>query len=254
MKIWKILAPVCAGMIVITLVIAFVCRCTYANNGLDDIRSVTEYLEYCKKAAVKAVDEPNDEGKTAESIKANTDYYIDSVSQEGTYVHYDLQVFVVEVEDKESDMEETLFQRGSTMVQYVKVIKVLQGDDIENEYINIYSMLGIGIDNNGTPVNYGANGKNAMLPGNRYLVFCEAMENMKELENYEGTTLKYREIYSLFSQLNITTDMTELLNEDVGLTDWKNIEFFVYNQETLEVLLDIKHEILASYGIIVGEE
>ncbi len=253
MKAWKIMAFSGAGLIALTFIISLICRTAVTDAGLRGIRTVEEYLSYCSGVSVRAVDGVDDNGETADNLLSDKDYFKTSVSSQGAYVHHDLQVFVVEMEDKEIEEEETAFQRGSTIAQSVRVIKVLQGDSIEGEYIELYSMFGLSISEDGSVINMGSCWKNIMLPGNQYLVFCEAMENMEELEDYCGAALKYRTVYSLFNQLNITKDMTLLLNEDGTCDNWKEIEFFAYNQTTLDALLEIKHEILDAYDLSVGD-
>ncbi len=248
MKSWKLMGGICVAMVVFTLIISLICRSTYTNSGLGDINSVSEYLEYVNKIPVNAIDAPVNTENVEEQIRENRNYYITAVSQQGGYVHHDLKVLIVQVND-----DSFLYQKINMLVQTAKVIKVLQGEAIEGEYVDIYSMLGISFSNNGEVINYGVSSKNIMLPGNQYLVFCEEVENMEELADYEGNIYKYRQIYALYNQLNITRDMTSLLADTPNQTDWHDVEFFVYNQETLNALLDIKHEILSQYGIAVGD-
>ncbi|MCR5742849.1 MAG: hypothetical protein K6F92_03850 [Lachnospiraceae bacterium] len=251
MKLWKIMSIICAAMVVSTIVICLCCRLTVKDAGISDIRDIGGYLEYCSGVPIKAIDRKA--VSMAEFILSNKDKYKTGVSSEGLYVHHDLQVFVVEKVDMTNANDETIFQLPGEVAQDVKVVKVLQGDNIEGEYINLYGIGGILIQYDNSIVNMGVNWKNVMLPGNQYLVFCECVENMQELENCCGYPLKYRLIYSLFNQLNITRDMTQLLNEDGTCSDWSNIEFFTYNSDTLDALLEIKREILKEYGLKVGD-
>jgi hypothetical protein len=250
-RAWKILAGISLAVVVLTVILGLIMKTTITDAGIYDIHMVNDYLEACKTFQTIGIDSVQKDA--GEDIESQRDYYLKSVTEDGAYVHYDLQVFVVEALDTGIPEENMLFNRGSCMSQYVKVVKVLQGDDIEGQYIDIYAMQGIISTSDDRIVNTGAHHKNAMLPGNQYLVFCEPMENMKELSTAGGCDLKYREIYSLFGRLCISQDFTALLQESPEDTDWKNVEFFAYHQETLDALLEIKHEILERYDIHVGD-
>lgn len=237
---WKKGLIINAVLFIVAGIVYFCMMSTVSDAGIFQIASIEDLKTLAADIPVKAVDKPEEALGT--QIIENREMYLRGLTEESMFVHHTINVFVVEPDT-------TLEFYNQTYRQDCIVSKVIQGDAVEGEIVSIYYNGGFLWGEQA--VYFGNYAKNVMLPGYHYLVFAEKMENQEYLES-TACSYKYRCIYTLFNTLNIDSDFSYVLQEEEGYyKECMESEFFVYSEETLEALLEIKHEIMEMY---LGEE
>lgn len=213
------------ALFALTIVIGIMCRSTFTNSGLSDIKTANDAL------------------KLTCYIQGG------NYSEESIQDYYDIEAQV-----KNSDNASTILVVKSTdnitqhfwiMAQRVVVKDVIRGDaNLTGSMIDIYSRgFANSVDFGQGPTYYGQN--NLMFAENEYLVFLGPMKGAKYLE-----IPSYEFAESSLPCLNLSKDTNSYLtvtDKMITFGDVKDVEFFTASQKMLAQINLIKDEIIARY-------
>ena len=151
--------------------------------------------------------------------------------------HYDVNVFIAKVKEK-------LTCTNDMYVQQVYIEKVIGGDqELADHDAEIASYKSMKYSDDGQALFSGCSFRNLMLPGERYLIFCEKAET----SDYYKTP-KYRALMTPFSCLAVDSDnILPIEDEDTKYSDCVSREFLIKDQKTADVFMEIKHRIIKEY-------
>jgi hypothetical protein len=226
MKIWILIQ---AGIIAVTLSLGAIFMSTTTDLGLTDINNVYDYMNTDAKLIIYS-----SEGVEFETLK---EQLLASVAEDSLLYHSKRQIFVVTPTEKIKDY------LGS-YEQTVTVKKVIEGDiKLENSEIRMACFGGLEIIDDEIFM-AGSYGNNIMLPENDYLIFCEKTE----ISEFMKKPL-YRAIYGMASWLNLTSDYSKSIEygETAMYRNYSNSEFIGSDQQILDYMILIKHEIINKY-------
>ena len=224
--------------LVLTIITAVSAKLLLSDNASHPVFTATTYDEFVNAALdVPVYVVEMEDGSNPESLLEGEDYIFQILDGETPLHHSEVNVLVVEAGIG-------FRQYIGSYTQNVTVKEVIQGDgDLEGKSILMANYFGAIPDENGVLMFFSVRGRNIMVPGHRYLVFCEKTE----ISDYEDIP-SYRIPPHHFCCLDLSSDHSAIADiNDYTYRNYTGSEFCVIDQELLDVLLIIKHDILEKY-------
>lgn len=224
--------------VVLTIVVTVTAKLLLSDNASHPVFKAVTYDEFVKASRdIPTYSLGMDGGNDVTYLLEDKDHIFQVL--EGNTSLYDCEGIILVVE-----AENGFKQYIQSHTQNVTVKEVVKGDaGLNGKRIRMADSFGAFPDDNGLLVFSGINGRNIMIPGHRYLVFCEKTE----ISDYEDIP-SYRLRPNLFASLDLSSDYSKIVDvNDYTYENYVGSEFCVNNQEILDVLLTIKHDILERY-------
>lgn len=216
--------------IMVALCIAIVFRCNCKNRGIIDIHTIED---------IKVLNCNVNQMFSEEDV----DLFIADAENYFSALPENINIYIVSPTNN-------ITQNDFTMIQEVKIDKIIRGECAQSDNIQIVTTGGIYDQiyryhayTNDRPLFYGM--INILLPNNQYLVFLNQMRiNMYTEEK------RFYLARPLFSTYNITSDYSIPIDEPVNTiayNDFGDSEYLCDTQNTLDHLLAFKKCVLDQF-------
>ena len=223
--------------LVLTIITAVSAKLLLADNPSHPVFAATTYDEFVNASLdIPVMSFGFDPESDAAYLLENEDQIFQFLDGHTGAFHSEVNILVVEAESG-------FRQYTASYTQDVTGKEVVKGDAGLNEKkIRIANHFGMVAEENLRPVFAPPQGRNIMIPGHRYLAFCEKTE----IADYEDIP-SYRMLpqlccFDLSSDYSVVTD-----GKDCTYRTFVGSEFCVNYPKILDALLIIKHDILEKY-------
>lgn len=237
-------------VLVITLVLVVVGVCIFIINkqpdsGIDDVSTYDEYVQWLKKQELSYKGYIGGE-QTEEDIKEfytdNEEKLLEVTRGISPYLHYEFCAIIVEAGDMYKQYDNT-FEQSAVIKEVIEGCKYQNGTEI-----TIVQNFGTNIDEDGNVELFTGYGKAPLIPGDKYIVFCEETELSSDLDKPQ-----FRILIGSYSYLSLSNNNVTVVDENTTVEEVLNSEFITTSMLDAPYLLDLKQKVFDYYDISMEE-